>query len=85
VLVRRYRRFDACEDAVQEALLPRRSSGRRGRPDSPRAGWYGRRARLADQLRSEHAAAGARTRRARRRRRARAGAGDEQRRATTTR
>jgi RNA polymerase sigma factor (sigma-70 family) len=56
-LVRRYGRFDACEDAVQEALLA--AAGQwpeQGLPDNPRA-WLIRVAarRLTDQLRSEAA------------------------------
>jgi RNA polymerase sigma factor (sigma-70 family) len=56
-LVRRYGRFDACEDAVQEALLA--AAGQwpeQGLPDKPRA-WLIRVAarRLTDQLRSEAA------------------------------
>jgi RNA polymerase sigma factor (sigma-70 family) len=57
VLVRRYGRFDACEDAVQEALLAAATQwGDRGVPESPR-GWLVTVAsrRLTDQLRSEHA------------------------------
>jgi RNA polymerase sigma factor (sigma-70 family) len=56
-LVRRYGRFDACEDAVQEALLAAATQWpEQGLPESP-AGWLiavaGR--RLTDQLRSEAA------------------------------
>jgi len=56
-LVRRYGRFDACEDAVQEALLA--AAGQwpeQGLPDNPRA-WLIRVAarRLTDELRSEAA------------------------------
>jgi RNA polymerase sigma factor (sigma-70 family) len=56
-LVHRYGRFDACEDAVQEALLA--AAGQwpeQGLPDNPRA-WLIRVAarRLTDQLRSEAA------------------------------
>jgi RNA polymerase sigma factor (sigma-70 family) len=57
VLVRRYRQFDACEDAVQEALLAAAVQWpREGVPDSPQA-WLVTVAtrRLTDQLRSEHA------------------------------
>ena len=56
-LVRRYGRFDACEDAVQEALLAAAVQWpREGVPDNPR-GWLVTVAsrRLTDQLRSEHA------------------------------
>jgi RNA polymerase sigma factor (sigma-70 family) len=57
VLVRRHGRFDACEDAVQEALLAAAVQWpAEGVPDNPR-GWLltvaGR--RLADQWRSENA------------------------------
>jgi RNA polymerase sigma factor (sigma-70 family) len=56
-LVRRYRQFDACEDAVQEALLAA-STGwpRDGVPDNPRA-WLATVAarRLVDEVRSEAA------------------------------
>jgi RNA polymerase sigma factor (sigma-70 family) len=57
VLVRRYGRFDACEDAVQEALLAAATQwARDGVPDSPRS-WLvtvaGR--RLVDEWRSESA------------------------------
>jgi RNA polymerase sigma factor (sigma-70 family) len=56
-LVRRYGRFDACEDAMQEALLAATTQWRRdGIPDNPR-GWLiavGSR-RLIDELRSEQA------------------------------
>lgn len=56
-LVRRYGHFDACEDAVQEALLAASQQWPRdGVPDQPRA-WLitvaGR--RLTDELRSEEA------------------------------
>jgi predicted RNA polymerase sigma factor len=57
VLVRRYRTFDACEDAVQEALLAAAVQWReQGVPESPR-GWLITVAsrRLADQARSEAA------------------------------
>jgi len=57
VLVRRYRTFDACEDAVQEALLAAAVQWRaRGVPESPR-GWLITVAsrRLADELRSDAA------------------------------
>jgi RNA polymerase sigma factor (sigma-70 family) len=57
VLVRRYGRFDACEDAVQEALLAAAVQWpAEGQPESPR-GWLVTVAsrRLTDQLRSEHA------------------------------
>ena len=57
VLVRRYGRFDACEDAVQEALLAAAVQWReRGVPESPR-GWLITVAsrRLADVVRSETA------------------------------
>jgi RNA polymerase sigma factor (sigma-70 family) len=57
VLVRRYRAFDACEDAVQEALLAAAVQWRaEGVPESPR-GWLITVAsrRLADQLRSDAA------------------------------
>jgi RNA polymerase sigma factor (sigma-70 family) len=57
ILVRRYGRFDACEDAVQEALLAAAVQWpTEGMPESPR-GWLVTVAsrRLADQLRSEHA------------------------------
>ena len=56
-LVRRYGHFDACEDAVQEALLAATLQWPgKGMPDSPR-GWLIRVAsrRLTDQLRSEQA------------------------------
>ena len=57
VLVRRYGRFDACEDAVQEALLAAARAWSGGTlPDNPRA-WLitvGSR-RLTDELRSEGA------------------------------
>ncbi len=54
-LVRRYGRFDACEDAVQEALIAATEQWPRdGVPESPRA-WLGIVAarRLADNARSE--------------------------------
>jgi RNA polymerase sigma factor (sigma-70 family) len=57
VLVRRYGRFDACEDAVQEALLAAAVQWpEQGVPESPR-GWLIAVAfrRLTDELRSEHA------------------------------
>jgi RNA polymerase sigma factor (sigma-70 family) len=57
ILVRRHGRFDACEDAVQEALLAAALQWpTEGMPDSPR-GWLVTVAsrRLTDQLRSEHA------------------------------
>jgi RNA polymerase sigma factor (sigma-70 family) len=57
VLVRRHGQFDACEDAVQEALLAAAVQWpEEGVPDSPRA-WLITVAsrRLTDQLRSEHA------------------------------
>jgi len=56
-LVRRYGHFDACEDAVQEALLAAAVQWpSEGRPDNPRA-WLIRVAsrRLTDELRSEQA------------------------------
>ena len=56
-LVRRYGNFDACEDAVQEALLAASQQWpRQGRPDNPRA-WLVTVAsrRLTDQLRSDSA------------------------------
>jgi RNA polymerase sigma factor (sigma-70 family) len=56
-LVRRYGHFDACEDAVQEALLAASQQWpREGTPDNPR-GWLITVAsrRLTDQLRSEEA------------------------------
>jgi RNA polymerase sigma factor (sigma-70 family) len=56
-LVRRYGRFDECEDAVQEALLAAAVQwGDEGVPESPR-GWLVTVAsrRLTDQLRSEQA------------------------------
>jgi len=56
-LLRRYRNFDACEDAVQEALLAAALQWpRQGRPESPR-GWLITVAsrRVTDELRSEHA------------------------------
>ncbi|MEV0597300.1 RNA polymerase sigma factor [Nonomuraea cavernae] len=57
VLVRRFGQFDACEDAVQEALLDAAVQWpEQGLPDSPRA-WLitvaGR--RMTDLVRSEHA------------------------------
>jgi RNA polymerase sigma factor (sigma-70 family) len=57
VLVRRYGHFDACEDAVQEALLAAALQWpRTGMPESPQ-GWLITVAsrRLADEVRSEHA------------------------------
>jgi len=57
VLVRRHGQFDACEDAVQEALLAAAVQWPgEGVPESPRA-WLITVAsrRLTDQLRSEHA------------------------------
>ncbi|WP_214323864.1 RNA polymerase sigma factor [Nonomuraea sediminis] len=57
ILVRRYEQFDACEDAVQEALLDAAVQWpEQGLPDSPRA-WLITVAsrRLADQVRSESA------------------------------
>jgi RNA polymerase sigma factor (sigma-70 family) len=57
ILVRRYGRFDACEDAVQEALLAAAVQWpAEGLPESPR-GWLVTVAsrRLTDQLRSEQA------------------------------
>jgi RNA polymerase sigma factor (sigma-70 family) len=56
-LVHRYGRFDACEDAVQEALLAAATQWpREGVPDNPRA-WLVTVAsrRLADELRAEQA------------------------------
>jgi RNA polymerase sigma factor (sigma-70 family) len=57
VLVRRHGQFDACEDAVQEALLAAAVQWpEEGLPDSPQA-WlitFASR-RLTDQLRNEHA------------------------------
>jgi len=56
-LVRRYGRFGACEDAVQEAMLAAVTSWPvRGVPDSPK-GWLLTVAsrRLIDEVRSEHA------------------------------
>jgi RNA polymerase sigma factor (sigma-70 family) len=56
-LVRRYGRFDACEDAVQEALLAAALQWPvEGEPENP-SGWLITVAsrRLTDQLRSEHA------------------------------
>ncbi|MFI6904346.1 RNA polymerase sigma factor [Nonomuraea sp. NPDC050394] len=55
VLVRRYEQFDACEDAVQEALLDAAVQWpERGLPDNPRA-WLVTVAsrRLIDQIRSD--------------------------------
>jgi RNA polymerase sigma factor (sigma-70 family) len=57
VLVRRYGRFDACEDAVQEALLAAAVQWpQEGMPESPQA-WLVTVAsrRMTDQLRSEQA------------------------------
>jgi RNA polymerase sigma factor (sigma-70 family) len=57
VLVRRHGRFDACEDAVQEALLAAAIQWpQEGVPESPQA-WLITVAsrRMSDQLRSEHA------------------------------
>ena len=57
VLVRRYGRFDACEDAVQEALLAAALQWpERGTPENPRA-WLITVAsrRIVDELRSERA------------------------------
>jgi len=57
VLVRRYGQFDACEDAVQEALVAAAVGWpEEGVPENPR-GWLITVAdrRMADQLRSEHA------------------------------
>jgi RNA polymerase sigma factor (sigma-70 family) len=57
VLVRRHGQFDACEDAVQEALLAAAVGWpEEGIPDNPR-GWLITVAdrRMTDQLRSEHA------------------------------
>jgi RNA polymerase sigma factor (sigma-70 family) len=57
VLVRRHGQFDACEDAVQEALLAAAVGWpQEGIPDNPR-GWLITVAdrRMTDQLRSEHA------------------------------
>jgi RNA polymerase sigma factor (sigma-70 family) len=57
ILVRRHGRFDACEDAVQEALLAAAVQWpAEGVPESPRA-WLVTVAtrRLIDQLRGEHA------------------------------
>src|SRR4249919_1289948 len=57
ILVRRHGRFDACEDAVQEALLAAAVQWpAEGVPESPR-GWLVTVAsrRLIDQLRTEHA------------------------------
>lgn len=56
-LVRRYGQFEACEDAVQEALLAAAVQWpEQGVPDNPRA-WLTTVAsrRLADHMRSEHA------------------------------
>ncbi len=57
VLVRRYGQFDACEDAVQEAMLQAVAQWpAEGMPSSPR-GWLVTVAsrRLIDEVRSEHA------------------------------
>jgi RNA polymerase sigma factor (sigma-70 family) len=57
IVVRRYRRFDACEDAVQEALLAAAVQWtERGLPENPQ-GWLITVAsrRITDELRSEHA------------------------------
>ncbi|WP_214403875.1 RNA polymerase sigma factor [Pseudonocardia lacus] len=57
VLVRRYRQFDLCEDAVQEAMLAAVVQWpEQGVPDNPR-GWLITVAsrRLTDEVRSEHA------------------------------
>jgi len=57
VLVRRYRRFDVCEDAVQEALLAAALQWpEQGVPENPR-GWLVTVAsrRVTDELRSDHA------------------------------
>jgi RNA polymerase sigma factor (sigma-70 family) len=57
ILVRRYGRFDACEDAVQEALLAAaRQWPEQGTPEGPRA-WLITVAsrRITDELRSEQA------------------------------
>jgi predicted RNA polymerase sigma factor len=64
-LIRRYGRFDACEDAVQEALLDAALQWpKQGIPDNPRT-WLvtvaGR--RMADQWRSDQARRRARARR----------------------
>ncbi|MBV2155837.1 RNA polymerase sigma factor [Kitasatospora sp. SUK 42] len=56
-LVRRYGRFEGCEDAVQEAVLAATVQWpREGVPDNPR-GWLATVAsrRLVDQIRSDHA------------------------------
>jgi RNA polymerase sigma factor (sigma-70 family) len=56
-LIRRYRQFDACEDAVQEALLAAAIQWPdQGAPENPR-GWLITVAsrRMTDELRSEHA------------------------------
>ncbi|MEV0679398.1 sigma-70 family RNA polymerase sigma factor [Actinosynnema sp. NPDC050436] len=55
-LVRRYGGFDACEDAVQEALLDAAAQWPSGVPDNPR-GWLVTVAarRLVDHIRSEQA------------------------------
>jgi RNA polymerase sigma factor (sigma-70 family) len=56
-LVRRFGQFDACEDAVQDALLAAIAAWPRdGLPDSPR-GWLQTVAtrRMIDEVRSEHA------------------------------
>ena len=57
VLVRRHGQFDACEDAVQEALIAAAVSGRpTGIPDNPRAWLLTVATRwLVDQWRSESA------------------------------
>ena len=56
-LLRRYRQFDACEDAVQEALLgAARNWAANGTPDNPRAWLLGVASRrLIDEWRSESA------------------------------
>ena len=56
VLVRRYERFDLCEDAVQEALLAAALQWRETLPENPRA-WLITVAsrRVTDELRSDHA------------------------------
>ena len=57
VLVRRYGRFDLCEDAVQEALLAGALQWpEEGVPENPRA-WLITVAsrRIVDELRSDHA------------------------------
>ncbi len=55
-VIRRYRDFDAAEDAVQEALLAAAQAWPRGRPDDPRA-WLIQVAfrRLTDQSRADQA------------------------------